>query len=162
MPFSTRCLLPLALLLMASALSGTEQPTTPPPPNQLDDPQALQARVLEAETRRLAAMVGGDVETLQNLLDDCLEYAHSNDTVDTKDSLLESLASGRVDYRKIEPAEMKVELRGPDVAVVTTRARFEVALPDQTLDLDLRYEATWNLISGDWKMVGYRSTKVGD
>lgn len=154
MSWLLRLVVPLALLLTAPALSGAE-PTTPAQP---DPPQALQARVLEAEARRLAAMVGGDVEALEPLLDDCLEYTHSNGTVDSKDSLLKSLASGRVDYRQIEPGETKVELRGPDVAVVTRRARFQVALPEKTLDLDLRYEATWNLISGAWKLVAYRST----
>lgn len=124
--------------------------------------ESLEARIRTTETRRLAAMVAGDVGTLADLLDSCLRYEHSNGTTDTRESLLEALASGRVRYEAIEPREMQVTFRGPDVAVVEAEADFRVALPDRALDLDLAYEATWNLISGDWKMVAYRSSPLGE
>lgn len=118
---------------------------------------SLEDRIRAVERQRLAAMVTGDVETLDRLLDSCLEYEHSNGTTDSKDSLLESLRSGRVRYVAFEPKELRVELRGPDVAEVTSEARVRVEIPDRALDLDLSYTATWNLIQDEWRLVHYES-----
>lgn len=139
-----------------------EHSGTPVRSHEPDGSEALKAQVREAEQQRLTAMTTADLDTLETLLDDCLSYGHSNGTMDTKDSLLEALRSGNIRYEAIQPSEMHVRLRGPDVALVTARADFKVALPERILEVDLRYTVTWNLTSGRWRMVEYQSTRAGD
>lgn len=61
------------------------------------DPVKLEAQLREAEGQRLSAMLAGDLETLENLLEPELQYTHSTGRVDNRDSF--AGAAGFRDHR---------------------------------------------------------------
>ena len=109
------------------------------------------------EDERFRAMVAADVAALERLLGDELVYTHSNASVDTKASLIESIRTRRP-YQKIESPEREVRLFG-DSAVVSGRARIELGGPTPRV-LNARYTDVWVKGSSGWQMVAWQSTPI--
>jgi ketosteroid isomerase-like protein len=117
--------------------------------------------VLNAQDRRFALTAGGDLDELQGMLTDDMTYTHSSAAVDTKQTFLDSLRSGRVRYVSIEPEERSVRVYG-DAAVIQGVAHVLVKVPDRDIDVRLRFTELYVKQDGQWKMALWHSTKVPD
>ncbi len=115
-----------------------------------------EAAVLAADSARIVAMLSDDTVALDSLLHSELIYTHSNGVIDSKQSLLEGLMSGRVDYRSIEVESAVVRIHG-DAAVVTGRVRMEVAAGEAVHHLLSNYTTVYWWEEGRWQMVAYQS-----
>lgn len=115
--------------------------------------------ILALEDKRYAAMTAQDAATLAQLLHDDLVYTHSSAVIDTKDSYVEGIRSGKFRYSKIERSEEKVRVYG-DAALVTGRAAIEVAVDGKPKSLRLRYLNVWVKQPSGWKFVAWQSTSI--
>jgi len=115
--------------------------------------------VLETQNQRWALTAGGDLDELEAMLTDDMNYTHSSTAVDTKAQFLDSLRSGRVRYISIEPEERTVRVYG-DTAVVQGVAHLLVKVPDRDIDVRLRFTEMYVKQDGQWKMALWHSTKV--
>ncbi len=66
----------------------------------------------QLEEQRYAAMLAGDVATLERLLDDALTYTHSNGVVDTKASYIAGVRDKVWEYKAISRENERVVIRG--------------------------------------------------
>ena len=98
--------------------------------------------VLRAEALRCAAMLEGDVATLQALLSDGLRYVHSTATSDTKDSYLAKLRSGAMTYQSLHFDDLQAQKAG-DAVVVTGRMRAEVRKDGQVKPVRSVFMTVW-------------------
>ena len=121
-----------------------------------DDARATALRAAEIE--RFKANVDADAKALGHLLDDSLEYTHSNGDLDTKRSFIESLTSGRRDYVATTPDIQSVRIFG-DVGVIRGKAKVSVADHGQTRELDLGYVDIWVWKEGRWQMTSWLSAR---
>ncbi len=135
----------MSALFLASAAFGKEDAREP----------ALRA----AEKTRFAAQVDVDARTLAALLDDDLEYSHSNGALDTKSSFIDSLTSGRRDYVSTTFEIQSVRIFG-DVAIIRGTARVEVLDGGKSLNLDLGYTDVWRWKDKRWQMTAWRSARM--
>jgi hypothetical protein len=115
-----------------------------------------QASALGADRERIEALISADPGQLDRVLHDSLTYTHSNGRTDSKVSLVESLESGGVEYRSIEPRRRSVRVHG-DTAVVTAAVRMQVAAGDRELDLTSVYTAVYWWQDGRWQLAAYQS-----
>jgi len=115
--------------------------------------------VLEAQDQRWALTAGGDLDELEAMLTEDMNYTHSSAAVDTKAQFLETLRSGKVRYISIEPEERAVRVYG-DAAVVQGVAHLLVKVPDRDIDVRLRFTEMYVKQGGAWKMALWHSTKV--
>jgi len=117
------------------------------------------AAVLALDEARFDAQVAGDKARLEELLADELHYTHSNASVDTKASYIESIVSGRVRYRQIDRSGQDAIVIG-DTAVCPGAATLHVPAGGHDRTLVLRYTDVWVRRSGAWQMVAWQSTLV--
>ncbi len=117
------------------------------------------AALRAAEITRFAANVSADTKALAQLLDDGLEYVHSNGDLDTKASFIESLVSGRRDYLSSKPSIESIRVLG-DVAVIRGRVLVTVADNGVSRDLDIGYTDVWLWKDGRWQMTAWRSARM--
>ena len=115
------------------------------------------AAVLASDEARFDAQVAGDKARLEELLAEELHYTHSNSSVDTKASYIDSIISGRVRYRQIDCSGQNVTVFG-DAAVCTGSATLHVNAGGHDRTLNLRYTDVWVRRSGTWQMVAWQST----
>ena len=115
--------------------------------------------VLEAQDRRWALTAGGDLDELEAMLTDDMNYTHSHSGVDTKEQFLDTLRSGQVRYLSIEPEERTVRIYGRS-AVVQGIAHVLVKVEDRDVDVRLRFTELYVEKDGAWKMALWHSTRV--
>jgi hypothetical protein len=119
---------------------------------------ARTAAVKTAELARFAANVSADVKTLGLLLDDDLDYVHSNGDIDTKASFIESLNLGWRDYISMEPNIQSVRFFG-NLAIVRGTAKVSVVTRGTLANLDLGYTDTWIWKDHRWQMTAWHSAR---
>jgi Domain of unknown function (DUF4440) len=122
---------------------------------------AREALLKTAEIARFGAQVSADAGVLDKLLDDGLEYTHSNGDQDTKASFIESLTSGKRDYVSTVPTFESVRIFG-NVGVIRGKAKVTVADNGQSKDLSLGYTDIWLWKDGRWQMTAWRSVRLPD
>lgn len=114
-----------------------------------------------AEIARFHANVNADAVALGKLLDDGLEYVHSNGDIDTKAQFIESLTSGKRDYVSTVPEIESVRIFG-NVGVIRGKARVTVADAGTSRDLHIGYTDVWLWKDGRWQMTAWRSARLPD
>jgi hypothetical protein len=144
-----RITLPIVLFAAATMMSGVSFAK--------DDARA--AALKAAELARFEAQVNADAKTLGQLLDDDLEYLHSNGELDTKASFIESLVSGKRDYVSSTVDIQGVRFLG-DIAIIRGRAKVTVADNGQSRDLDIGYTDIWVWKDKRWQMTAWRSARM--
>lgn len=119
----------------------------------------VEAEVLRADRARTKAMVSANRSQLNTWLHDALTYTHSNGQVDTKQSLVERITSGRLDYIAIEYRKPKVRLAG-EGAIVETPVWIEVEAGGKIHRVEGAYTAVYRRTWGRWRLVKYESLSV--
>lgn len=115
-----------------------------------------------AELTRFEAQVNADAKALGTLLDDGLEYTHSNGDLDSKKSFIDSLTSGTRDYISSTATIETVRIFG-DVGVIRGKAKVTVGGKDrQPQDLHIGYTDIWVWKDGRWQMTAWRSARLPD
>jgi len=117
------------------------------------------ADVEELEDRRYTAMVDGDLDVLDQLLSDQVLYAHSNASVDTKESYLELLRSGKLDYHELRHTTDDVVLR-PGVVVVSGTMTGSIHMHGAAKTLNSRIAAVWVDEGGTWRLASFQPTVI--
>jgi len=123
---------------------------------------SLVAKLRVADDERVAAIIAGDRAKLTTIFADDLRYAHSNGVVDDKTSYIDILVSGRTKYLLIDYTERNFTFPAPGVALMTGRARVQVAKADGKLDMVLSFLAAWREEKGQWRFLAWQSCKLPD
>jgi ketosteroid isomerase-like protein len=113
--------------------------------------------ILGLEDRRFGAMTAKDWKTLEALVHDQLHYTHSSGNSDGKASWLESMKSGRTNYKSVKCSDRKVRVYG-DVALVTGKAAIEAEVNGQARSMRLCFLDAWTKTPQGWKFVAWQST----
>ena len=139
-----------AIFAVATTLSGTVFAK--------DD--ARLADLKTAEAARFKANVDADPKVLGHVLDEDLEYVHSNGEFNSKKEFIDSLTSGKRDYVATTFEIQGVRIMG-DVAIIRGTAKVTVADKNgQSLDLDLGYTDVWVWKDKRWQMTAWRSARM--
>ena len=121
---------------------------------------ARTAALAAADDARVAATKTADREKLAEIYSDDLRYAHSSGTVDTKQSYIESLTSGRTKYLTIEYEERTFTFPAPGIALMTGRAHVKVANATGEVDMVLSFLSVWREENGKWRFLAWQSCKL--
>ena len=135
-----------ALIITAATLSAAD----------VDTLKALRA----ADDERVGATIAADRARLTDILADDLRYAHSTGSVDTKNSLVDALTSGRTKYNSIRYEERSFEVPIPGIALMTGRALVKVSTPDGDIESLLSFLAVWQETNGKWRFRAWQSCKI--
>ena len=142
-------LLPLCLFLTLLPLA---------PLRAEDDARVTALRA--ADDERVAAMIATDKTRLTGILSDDLRYAHSSGAVDTKESFIDALTTGRTKYVVYEPVERNFTFPAPTIALMTGRAHIQAQTATGTMDSVLGYLGVWREENGHWHFLAWQSCKL--
>jgi uncharacterized protein (TIGR02246 family) len=125
--------------------------------NQSDTP--TDSQIQDLEERRYAAMVGPDLEVLDELLSDDVVYTHSNASVDSKASYLEILRTGTLVYHSLDHTTEAVVTR-PGVAIVSGTMSGSIRMNGAEKTLNSRVAAVWVAEDGRWRLAAFQPTPM--
>ena len=123
------------------------------------DPREAALRALEL--KRFAAQVDADAKVLGELLDDGLEYVHSNGDLDSKQSFIDSLTSGKRDYAS-SAATLESIRFFKGFAIIRGKAKVTVVDAGTSRDLHIGFTDVWVDNKGKWQMTSWRSARLPD
>ena len=119
----------------------------------------LSASILKIDEARFAAMIRGDIPTLQKILADDLVYTHSSGLVEGKTEFIAALQTGNLKYISIDVEEKKARVYGT-VGVVNGKARITINSRGQDQSFVIRYLDVYANRSGQWQMIAWQSTRI--
>ncbi len=119
------------------------------------------AALRSAELTRFESQVNADARTLGTLLDDHLEYTHSNGDLDSKKSFIDSLVTGKRDYVSSTATIESLRIFG-DVGLIRGKAKVTVVDNGNSKDLHIGYTDVWVWKDGRWQMTAWRSARLPD
>jgi hypothetical protein len=118
-------------------------------------------KIIDLDKKRMHAMGQKDIATLNALLSDDLVYTHSTARLDTKQSLIGAMESGRTVYTAVEPSDVKAQDLG-DAVVLTGSARIGVMSSGNPVSFRVRFTDVYVNKGGQWQMVAWQSTRLPD
>lgn len=117
--------------------------------------------ILDLHRQKFQWMVERDTARLAVLLDEEVAYVHSNGWHESRTDVLSHITSGRLRYHQIDVQEANVRQYGSTL-IVNGRARFDVALDDQTWQLTLDYTEVYVHENGAIRLVSRHACRVPD
>jgi hypothetical protein len=120
---------------------------------------ALQNTISALEMKRFTAMTQKDTVFLKKVLSDGLVYTHSNALVESKQSFLESIKTGKIVYKSMESEEMKVRILDK-TAIINGIVKVSGSLNDKEFTLRLRYTDVYHKNKGGWQLEAWQSLKL--
>jgi hypothetical protein len=118
----------------------------------------IQAAVVAAEDRRYAAMVAGDTAALADLLSETLIYVHTTGDTDTRQSYLDAVDTGFVDYRHLERRDERWAIRPGSVLSAGRQLGLSVLQGRPGL-IDVAYLSAWAPEEGRWRLAAWHATR---
>lgn len=115
--------------------------------------------IRELEEQRYAAMLAGDVATLEELLDDALTYTHSSGVVDTKASYIAGVRDKVWAYKTIARENERVVIRGGS-GLVFCRLKIDLNVRGAAKKVDSNALAVWVEDGGRTRLVAVHSAGI--
>ncbi len=116
--------------------------------------------VIALDAQRMTAMSQSRCRRRSTrLIADELVYTHSSARLDTKQSLIENMQTGKTRYTAVVPSDVKAQDCG-DTVVLTGVARISVNSGGNAMNFGVRFTDVWANKGGNWQMVAWQSTKL--
>lgn len=113
---------------------------------------AAEQAILKLSSAKFNWLSTKQYDSLDRLLDDRMEFVHSNGWVQTKKDVIEDLKSGKLHYQKVTIKEAHARMYG-DVAVVQGLGTFEGLNSGNAFSIELRYSEVYIKQGGRWKFI---------
>ncbi len=123
--------------------------------------EAAPKALLEADDARIAATLAADKAALEKVLSADLRYAHSSGVVDTRDSFIGTLTSGKNKYLKLDYIRKDFTLLSEENAMMTGQVRVKTQSPEKgTSEFTLSFLGVWKLENDAWKFLAWQSARL--
>ena len=110
------------------------------------------------DAKRRAAVLAGDLDTLEELCADGLTYAHTDGTVDTKTSYLEMLRTG-VRYTTMDLHDVSIA-RYDGTVVIAGVVQIAVDSPRGPIGFRARFTDVWAKQDGRWRFAAWQTSRI--
>jgi len=140
---------------------AAKMPRSISPPEEETQMAGNAEKIIELDRQRMDAMAKKDIATLNKLISNDLVYTHSSARLDTKESLIGAMESGRTVYTAVVPSDVKAQDCG-DTVVLTGNARISVNSGGNAMNFGVRFTDVYVNKGGQWQMVAWQSTRTPD
>jgi hypothetical protein len=114
---------------------------------------------IQAEDARYAAQTSNDVAAMDKLYSPDLVYIHSSAIVDNKQSYIESMRKGTVQYKVMRRSDLVIRTFGC-VAILTGNGDYDVSVNGKDMNVQLRFHSIWQKKDGQLQFVSWQSTRI--
>jgi hypothetical protein len=113
----------------------------------------LDEAIEKAEDELLRAMLSGDLDALDRLIDDHLLFLAPDGSVATKAMDLENYRTGAQVVRAAKRKRLTVAVHGDALAVSTALVELALVFRGQSVEGSFQYIRTWKREAGAWRIV---------
>lgn len=106
------------------------------------------------------AMLDGDQKALESLSAAELSYGHSSGLIEDQTAFVQSIVTGKNDFRALELSGQTIKMVGKELAIVRHNFKAEIGLLDgSTNNPDLGVLQVWQKKKGQWKLLARQAFK---
>jgi len=118
-----------------------------------------ESEILAVELKRYSALIGADIEVLEDMFSDDLIYIHSTGSLDSKVSFLNLISTGTIQYKKMDFTNSQVRIFG-DVGILTGVGNFIVCVDGVQLNPSIKFHSIWMKKNSILKFISWHATKL--
>ncbi len=115
--------------------------------------------ILDLSKKKFDWLIGSNYDSLSILLDDRIQYIHSNGWIQNKGEILNDLKTGKLVYKKVTIKESTARLYAT-TALAIGLGTFEGVIDGKPFLMDLRYTEVYIKSKNRWKLVSRHSNKM--
>lgn len=115
--------------------------------------------VSELSRKKFIWLIRKEADSLSKVLDERVEYVHSNGWVQSKKDVLDDMKSGKLVYQAVTVKESAVRIYG-QAAIVTGLGTFEGINSGTAFKLDLKYTEIYVKTPEGWKLASRHSNRM--
>ncbi len=115
--------------------------------------------ILDLSKKKFDWLIGKDYDSLSILLDDRIQYIHSNGWIQSKGEILDDLRTGKLFYKKITIKESSTRLYS-NTALANGLGTFEGVTDGKAFLMDLRYTEVYIKSNNHWKLVSRHANRM--
>lgn len=119
----------------------------------------LEEEALAIHEKKFRWLETKQVDSLEALLHEDIQYVHSNAWRETKSEVIENIKTDHLTYRKVTIESASANAFSHTV-VVNGRALFEVALDGRPIDIYLDYIEVYLYSEDRWQLISRHSCKI--
>ena len=123
--------------------------------------ESVEEQLKKLETDRAAAVVKGDVATLEKQTSDDYTLINMNGQMSDKSQMVNAFKSGQTKLTSDEVSDMKVRVYG-NTAVITGKADVKGTLGGKDVDGQIMFTRVYVKKSGNWQSVAFQQTRVAN
>ncbi len=116
--------------------------------------------IRKVEARRIRALLEGNREALEEVLDDDLTYTHTNGTMDRKADFVGKIADGIYMYRGFEVHDLQVRMLDDETGLAAGEALMTIQVGQDRVVVPLRFLSVYVRRGKTWRMIAYQSTRL--
>lgn len=113
--------------------------------------------IIEAEKKRYSAQIACDIEALETLMHPELIYIHSNGHIDSKETYINSINSGRVRYRAMRFDQEMIRIYG-SIGILNGIANYDVSVGGIDNSVAIVFHSVWSLDSDGLRFISWQAT----
>lgn len=121
---------------------------------------ATEKFVLKLHETKFRWMVQQKLDSLNSILDDRIQYVHSNGWVQTKKEISDDLRSGKLTMKKVTVTEATARVYKGFV-IVNGKGIFNVLMEGKPVDINLLYTEVYAKRANGWLLVSRHANKLG-
>lgn len=121
---------------------------------------ATEKFVLKLHETKFRWMVQQKLDSLNSILDDRIQYVHSNGWVQTKKEISDDLRSGKLTMKKVTVTEATARVYKGFV-IVNGKGIFNVLVEGKPVDINLLYTEVYAKRANGWLLVSRHANKLG-
>jgi hypothetical protein len=119
----------------------------------------VEQSILDLSKKKFEWLINKQYDSLLVLLDDKLQYVHSNGWVENKQEVIDDLKNGKLTYQKVTVKESSVRLY-EKTAIVNGLGTFEGIGNGNAFSMDLRYTEVYVRTGNRWKLASRHSNRM--
>ena len=123
--------------------------------------QSDEEQLMKLETDRAAAVVKGDVATLEKQTSDDYTLINMNGQMSGKAQMVNAFKTGLTKLTSNEPSDMKVRVYG-NTAVITGKADVKGTLGGKDTNGQIMFTRVYLKKNGTWQSVAFQQTAVAN
>jgi ketosteroid isomerase-like protein len=131
-----------------------------PAPKNSASVEAIKTEIIKLEDQRNAAIMKGDIATLDKMYSDQIAWTNPHGELLTKSQVLGNLKSGEQKFFSIKHSDIHVHVYGNNVAVMTVYTTSSVRYRGKTTDEPRRFTNVFVKQNGHWMLVVHQATKI--
>ena len=115
--------------------------------------------VLALSKKKFEWLVQKQLDSLDKVLDERLQYIHSNGWVETKKDVMDDIISGKLTYHAVDIHSATARVYD-QTAIVNGTGKFKVVMSGTSLSFELGYTEVYLRANGKWWLVSRHANRM--